>query len=153
MGSFQVCYALGILFRIEKLHVEHLEVSSFCQEKMANCKFFSKLLIENFSSRIWKNSPTKSAKASASMVGGLFTVATVSCWGKRSTKIGTKSGLLGTFHDVQWQLERWWQWLWHKLDWGSRWHPKSLENVARRHLMPHSAHNRPIVWMQMLRCN
>ncbi len=79
MGSFQVCDVLSILFKLEKSPIEHLEVSSFCQEKVASCKFFSKILIKNSSSRTRKNSPTRSANASASMVGGMFAVISMNC--------------------------------------------------------------------------
>jgi hypothetical protein len=41
-------------------------------------RIFSKLLIENFSSRTQNNSPTGSAKGGALMVGGMFAVATMS---------------------------------------------------------------------------
>jgi hypothetical protein len=88
------------------------------------------------------------------MVGGMFAVIVMNCWGKRFTKVGTRSGLLGI---IPWCVmaacsvvlfERQWQWLWHKLDWGFGWRPKSLKNVTHRHPMLHSAHNRPVVWMQ-----
>ncbi len=72
-----------------------LRVSSFCQEKVASYRIFSKLLTGNSSSRIRKNSPTGSTKACASMVGEIFVVAAMSCWGERFTKIGTELGLLG----------------------------------------------------------
>ncbi len=46
---------------------------------MVNYKFFSELLIGNFSSRIRKNSLTGLAKAGASMVGEMFVVVIMSC--------------------------------------------------------------------------
>jgi len=40
-------------------------------------RIFSELLTRNSSSRIQKNSPSGSAKAGASVVGGMFAVATM----------------------------------------------------------------------------
>jgi hypothetical protein len=54
-----------------------LRVSSFCQEKVASYKKISELLIRNSNSKTQKNSPIGSAKAGASMVGGMFAVATM----------------------------------------------------------------------------
>jgi hypothetical protein len=68
-----------------------LKVSSFSQKKVANYRIFSELLTENSSSRTQKNSPTGSAKASASMVEGMFAVVAMSCWEKMFTEIGTRS--------------------------------------------------------------
>jgi hypothetical protein len=91
------------------------------------------------------------------MVGGVFVIATMSCWGERFTKVGTGSGLLGI---VPWcamaTCIAFWEAVamtWHKLDWRFGWHPKSLKDVARRHLMPHNAHNGLVVWMRTPRCN
>jgi hypothetical protein len=56
-----------------------LRVSSFYWEKATIYRIFSKLLTGNSSSTIQKNSPTGSAKAGASMVGGMFAVTTMSC--------------------------------------------------------------------------
>jgi hypothetical protein len=41
MGSFQVYDALSILFKLEKPLVKHLDVSSFCLEKVVSCRTFS----------------------------------------------------------------------------------------------------------------
>jgi hypothetical protein len=79
MGNFQFYDALSILFELEKPPLEHLEVSSFYRKKVASYIIFSKLLIKNSSSRTQKNSPIGPAKASASMVGGLFAITTMSC--------------------------------------------------------------------------
>ncbi len=76
-----------------------LKVSSFCQERVASCRIFSELLIRNSSSKTRKNSSIGSTKVGASMVGGMFAIATMSCWGERFTEISTEFGLLGT---VQW---------------------------------------------------
>jgi len=62
---------------------------------VASYKTFSELLIENFNSRIQKNSPTGSVKTCASMVGRMFAVGTMSCSGERFTEVGIESGLLG----------------------------------------------------------
>jgi len=56
-----------------------LRLSSFCWDKVVSCNFFSKLLTKNSSSRTQKNSPIRSAKVGALMVGGMFAVATMSC--------------------------------------------------------------------------
>jgi len=63
---------------------------------VANYKTFSELLTKNYSSKTQKNSPTRSAKADASVVGGMFTVIAMSCWRERFTEVGTESRLLGT---------------------------------------------------------
>jgi hypothetical protein len=44
---------------------------------VANYRILSELLIGNSSSRIRKNSPTGSVKASTLMVGGMFVVTTI----------------------------------------------------------------------------
>jgi hypothetical protein len=79
VGSFQVGDALGILFEFEKPPVEHLEGFILCREKVASCRIFSELLTGNSSSRIRKNAPTGSVKASTPVVGGMFVVAAMSC--------------------------------------------------------------------------
>jgi hypothetical protein len=45
------------------------------------------------------------------VVGGMFVVATMSCWGERFTEVGTRSGLLGTVpwcaiaaYNVAWEV-------------------------------------------------
>jgi hypothetical protein len=48
-------------------------------------QFFQNSSPKNSSSNTRKNSLIGFAKASASMVGGMFVVATMSCWGKRFT--------------------------------------------------------------------
>ncbi len=63
---------------------------------MANCKKTLELLTRNSNSRTQKNSSTGSAKVGASMVGGMFAGATMSCWGEMFTKVGIGSRLLGT---------------------------------------------------------
>ncbi len=62
---------------------------------MASYIFFLELFTRNFNSRTWKNSHTGSTKVGVLMVGRMFTVTTMSCWGERFTEIGTGSGLLG----------------------------------------------------------
>jgi hypothetical protein len=94
MASFQVCDALSILFKLEKPLVEHLK--SFILLPREGGELFSELLIENSSSRTQKNSPIRSAKASASIVGRMFAVAIMNCYEERFIEVGTKSGLLGT---------------------------------------------------------
>jgi len=79
MGNFQVYDAFSILFQFEKPHVEHLEGFIFLSKKSGKLNFFSKLLIGNSNSRTRRNSPTRSAKDSASMVGGMFMVGIMSC--------------------------------------------------------------------------
>ncbi len=95
MASFQVCDAMSILFKFEKPPIEHLEGFILLPKETVNCKFFLKLLTGNFNSRTWNNSPTKSVKVGASMVGGMFTIATMNCWGEKFIEVGTRSGLLG----------------------------------------------------------
>jgi len=46
---------------------------------VASYRIFSELLTGNSSSRIQKNSPTGSAKDGASVVGGMFAIAAMSC--------------------------------------------------------------------------
>jgi hypothetical protein len=57
---------------------------------------FSELLTKNSNLRTQKNSPTRSTKVDASMVGGMFAVATMSCWWERFIEVGIRFGLLGT---------------------------------------------------------
>jgi hypothetical protein len=57
---------------------------------------FFKTLKRKFSSKTQKNSPIGSAKASASMVGRLFAVATMNCLREKFIEVSTKFGLLGT---------------------------------------------------------
>ncbi len=71
-----------------------LKVSSFCRKKVVSCKKISELFTGNYSSRIQKNSPTRLAKAGALIVGGMFVIATMICWGERCTKVSIESGLL-----------------------------------------------------------
>jgi hypothetical protein len=78
MVSFQVCDALSILFELEKPHVEYLE-SFILLLKVASCRIFSELLTGNSNSRTPKNSPTRSTKANASIVGGMFAITTMNC--------------------------------------------------------------------------
>ncbi len=61
MGNIQVCDALNIFFKLEKLHVEHL-------------KGFILLLIEGGELHNFFRT-----KVGALMVGGMFGVATMSC--------------------------------------------------------------------------
>jgi len=78
MGNFQVYDVLSILFKLEKRPVEHLEGFILLSREGSELQKISKLLTKNSSLRTRKNSPTRSAKASASMVGGMFAVATMS---------------------------------------------------------------------------
>jgi hypothetical protein len=79
MGNFQVCDALHILFELEKHPVKHFEGFILLLRKAASFRIFSKLLTGNSSSRIQKNSPTGSAKTSASMVRGTFAITAINC--------------------------------------------------------------------------
>ncbi len=79
MGNFQVIDALSFLFKLEKLPVEHLNGFILLLREGGELQNFLELLMGNSSSRTQKNSPTGVAKASASMVGGIFTIATMSC--------------------------------------------------------------------------
>jgi hypothetical protein len=83
-------------FSLRSLMWNILKVSSFYRKKVASLIFFSKLLIGNSNSRTRRNSPTRSAKDSASMVGGMFMVGIMSCWGERFSEVVTESRLLGT---------------------------------------------------------
>jgi hypothetical protein len=69
MGSFQVCDALSIIFELEKPPIEHIEGFILLLKESGELQKISKLITGNFSSRIRKNSPTRSAKVGASMVG------------------------------------------------------------------------------------
>jgi len=89
-------WSTSLLLALRSLLYSILRVSSLCQEKVASCRIFSKLLTRYYNSRTRKNSPTWLAKASASMVGGLFAIATMNCWGKKFTKVGIRSGLFCT---------------------------------------------------------
>jgi hypothetical protein len=75
MGSFQVCDALSILFKLEKLPIEHLQGFIF----LPNYKKILELLTRNFCLRIQKNTPIQLVKVGISMVEGIFAVATMSC--------------------------------------------------------------------------
>jgi hypothetical protein len=75
MGSFQVCDALSILFKLEKPPIKHLEGFIF----LPSYKFFSELLTRNSSLRIRKNTPTQLVKVGTSMVEGMFAITTMNC--------------------------------------------------------------------------
>jgi hypothetical protein len=79
MGSFQVCDALSILFKLEKPLIKPLDGFILLPSEGGELQNFSKLLTRNSNSRTHKNSPSGSAKASASMVGGMFAVVAMSC--------------------------------------------------------------------------
>jgi len=79
MGSFHVCDVLNILFKLEKPPIEHLEGFIFLPKKGGELQIFSNLFTKKFSTKTRKNSPTSSTKAGALMVGGMFTVITMSC--------------------------------------------------------------------------
>ncbi len=157
MGSFQVCDALNIFFELEKPHVEHLEGFILLPKEGGKLQKISKFLIGNSNSRIRKNSPIGSAKVGASMVGGMFAIIAMSCWGEMFTKVNTRFRLLGT---VPWCTMAACSTACEviamamaEVGSGTWVMPKSLENVAHRHPMPHIAHNGPIVWMQTPWCN
>ncbi len=61
---------------------------------MVNCQKYLDFITENSSSRTQKNSPTRLVKVNALMVGGMFTVATMSCWGERFIEVRIRSRLL-----------------------------------------------------------
>jgi hypothetical protein len=78
MGNFQVCDALNIFFELEKPLVEHSKGFILLPREGGELqKFFrtfnQKFILKNL------NSPTGPTKASASMVGGMFAVTTMSC--------------------------------------------------------------------------
>ncbi len=79
MANFQVCDALSIFFKLEKPPIKHLKGFILLPKEGGELQIFLKLLIGNSSLKTQKNSPIKSAKVGASMVGGLFVVATMSC--------------------------------------------------------------------------
>ncbi len=79
MGSFHVYDALSIFFQLEKPLLEHLEGFILLLRDGGKVQKNSKLLTENSSSRTEKNSSIGSTKASASMVGGMFVVTTMTC--------------------------------------------------------------------------
>jgi len=78
MGNFQVYDAMNKLFKLQEPPVKHFEGFILLPKKVASCKKYLKLLIGNSSSRTRKNSPTRSTKVGASMVGKMFVVATMS---------------------------------------------------------------------------
>jgi hypothetical protein len=57
MGSFQICDALSILFKLEKPLTSILRVSSFCREKVARCRIFFKTLDWKFQLKSSKEIP------------------------------------------------------------------------------------------------
>jgi hypothetical protein len=77
-GNFQVCDVLSILLKLEKPHVEHFKGFILLPKKGGKLKKISELLTGNSSSRTQKYSPTGLAKVGASMVGGMFAVASMS---------------------------------------------------------------------------
>ncbi len=79
MGCFQVCDALSILFKLEKLHVKHIEGFILLSRESGEQQKISKLLIENSSSITRKNSPIGLTKVDASMVRRMFAIETMSC--------------------------------------------------------------------------
>jgi hypothetical protein len=62
MGSFQVCDALSIFFKLEKTLIEHLEGFIFLPKKGGELQNFLELFTGNFSSRTRKNSPLDQQK-------------------------------------------------------------------------------------------
>jgi hypothetical protein len=79
MGNFQVCDALNILLSLKSLLYNILRLSSFCREKVVNCRIFSKLFTGDSNSITQKNSPTGSTKVGALMVRRMFVVAAMNC--------------------------------------------------------------------------
>ncbi len=84
---------MSIFFELEKLLAEHLEgfilMSIEGGELQKNFKTFNwKFQIKNS-----KEFPIGLVKAGASMVGGIFAVATMNCRGEMFTKVGTGFGL------------------------------------------------------------
>jgi len=79
MGRFQVCDALSIFFELEKPFVKHLEGFILLPRESGKLQNFFRTIDHNSSSRTQNNSPTGSAKVNASMVEGMFAVATMSC--------------------------------------------------------------------------
>ncbi len=70
---------MSILFKLEKPLVEYLEGFILLPREGGELNFFLELLIGNSSSRNRKNFPIGSTKVGASMVGGMFVVAIMSC--------------------------------------------------------------------------
>ncbi len=76
MGNFEVYHTLSILFELEKPLVEHFEGFILLPKKGDKLYDFFRTLNQKFQ---LKNSPRRSAKAGASMVGGMFVVVIMSC--------------------------------------------------------------------------
>jgi hypothetical protein len=78
MGSFHICDALSILFELEKPPIKHLEGFIFLLREGGELQIFFRTFNSNFNLRTQKNSPFGSIKASASMVGRMFAITTMS---------------------------------------------------------------------------
>jgi hypothetical protein len=72
-----LCYEY--LFKLEKPLIEHLEGLILLPKEGGKLQLFFRTFNKNSSSRIQKNSPSRSVKAGALMVGGMFVITTMSC--------------------------------------------------------------------------
>jgi len=79
MGKFQVYHALSIIFKLEKPIVEHLEGFILLSKEGGDLHNFFRTLNRKFQLKNLKKFPHWINKAGASMVGRMFTVATMSC--------------------------------------------------------------------------
>jgi hypothetical protein len=79
MGSFQVYDALSILFKLQKPPIKHLEGFILLTRESGKLENFLRPLDRKFQFKNSKKFPHGSAKAGASMVGGMFIVTAISC--------------------------------------------------------------------------
>jgi hypothetical protein len=79
MGNFQVYDALSIFFELEKLLVEHLEGFILLSREGGELQIFFKTFNWKFQLKNSKEFPVGLVKAGASMVGGIFVIATMNC--------------------------------------------------------------------------
>jgi hypothetical protein len=68
---------MSIIFELEKPPIEHLEGFILLLKKVVSYKISSEFLTKNSNSRIRKKSPIGSTNVGASMVGGMFAIATM----------------------------------------------------------------------------
>ncbi len=73
VGSFQVCDALSIFFKLKKPHVKHLEGFILQSKKGGKLQKKFRTLNGKFQLKNSKELPIGSTKAGALMVGGMFT--------------------------------------------------------------------------------
>jgi hypothetical protein len=79
MGSFQVCDALNILFKLETPHVKHFEGFILLLKEGGELQKNFRTLDQKFQLKNLQKFPIGSAKVGTMMVEGMFVIITMSC--------------------------------------------------------------------------